>query len=67
MTDSAKSVSKGGFLGFIERVGNKIPHPIFIFLFLIAVTMVPCQHLEEPDAVHSARRCADLHDRNRRV
>ncbi|MGN0838735.1 MAG: AbgT family transporter [Pyramidobacter sp.] len=40
MTDSAKSVSKGGFLGFIERVGNKIPHPIFIFLFLIAVTLV---------------------------
>lgn len=40
MANSGKKVSSGGVLGFIERIGNKIPHPIFIFLFLIAVTLI---------------------------
>lgn len=30
----------GGFLGWIERVGNKIPHPAMIFLGLIAIVIV---------------------------
>ena len=25
----------GGFLGWIEKVGNKVPHPALIFLGLI--------------------------------
>ncbi|MAP96183.1 MAG: hypothetical protein CMK07_14650 [Ponticaulis sp.] len=29
-----------GFLGFVERAGNKLPDPVFIFLFLIVVLMV---------------------------
>ncbi len=30
----------GGFLGWIERVGNKIPHPAIIFLGLIVIVIV---------------------------
>ena len=28
-----------GFLGFVERTGNKLPDPVFIFLFLLVVLM----------------------------
>ena len=27
----------GGFLGWVERVGNKIPHPFILFLWLIVI------------------------------
>ena len=30
----------GGFLGMIERVGNKVPHPVLMFLYLIAGVIV---------------------------
>lgn len=40
MSDSKKMVSSGGFLGWVEKIGNKIPHPIFIFLFLILLTII---------------------------
>jgi len=30
----------GGFLGWIERVGNKVPHPAMIFLGLIVGVIV---------------------------
>ena len=29
-----------GFLGFVERVGNKLPDPIMIFVYLIGILMV---------------------------
>ncbi len=29
-----------GFLGFVERAGNKLPDPVFIFLFLLIILMV---------------------------
>lgn len=29
-----------GFLGFVERAGNKLPDPVFIFMFLLVVLMV---------------------------
>jgi aminobenzoyl-glutamate transport protein len=29
-----------GFLGTIERIGNKIPHPAIIFLGLIAIVVL---------------------------
>jgi aminobenzoyl-glutamate transport protein len=32
--------SPGGFLGWIERVGNKVPHPVIIFLGLIVGVMI---------------------------
>ncbi len=35
-----KAFTSGGFLGWIERAGNRIPHPIFIFLFLIVITLI---------------------------
>lgn len=30
----------GGFLGWVERVGNKIPHPFILFLILIVVVWI---------------------------
>ncbi len=38
MTDSKKKTS--GILGWIERVGNKIPHPFMLFLYLLIVVGV---------------------------
>jgi aminobenzoyl-glutamate transport protein len=35
-TDSASSASSRGILGWIERTGNKLPDPVFIFVWLIA-------------------------------
>src|ERR1041384_1528671 len=30
----------GGFLGFVERVGNKLPDPVLLFVLLAAVLAV---------------------------
>jgi aminobenzoyl-glutamate transport protein len=35
----------GGFLGFIEKVGNKVPHPVVLFLGLIALVIILSQLL----------------------
>jgi aminobenzoyl-glutamate transport protein len=35
----------GGILGFIERVGNKVPHPVILFLYLILGLIVLSQVL----------------------
>lgn len=37
---AAESERTGGFLGWIERVGNKVPHPAIIFLGLIGGVIV---------------------------
>jgi len=43
---SAKSAAKengasgGGILGAIEKVGNKVPHPVLMFLYLIIGVIV---------------------------
>lgn len=37
VTDGA---SGGGFLGLIEKIGNKVPHPVMLFLGLIALVIV---------------------------
>jgi len=36
----AEQEGPGGFLGWVERVGNKVPHPAMIFLGLIAIVIV---------------------------
>ncbi|SFC54649.1 aminobenzoyl-glutamate transport protein [Alkalibacterium subtropicum] len=39
MSDSEKNTNKG-FLGFIERVGNALPHPVIIFIILALAIIV---------------------------
>jgi aminobenzoyl-glutamate transport protein len=39
-TDAAVAARQKGFLGFIERVGNVLPDPIMIFVWLIGLLMV---------------------------
>ncbi|GEK90307.1 aminobenzoyl-glutamate transport protein [Alkalibacterium putridalgicola] len=39
MGDSEKNTNKG-FLGFIERVGNALPHPVIIFIILALAIIV---------------------------
>jgi aminobenzoyl-glutamate transport protein len=38
--ESPAAPSKGGFLDVIERVGNKVPHPVLMFLYLIIIVIV---------------------------
>ncbi|MEM7768435.1 MAG: AbgT family transporter [Pseudomonadota bacterium] len=41
MTDSAMAADgPKGFLGMVERVGNRLPDPVFIFFYLIAAVVV---------------------------
>ena len=37
---SKKTRKKGGVLDFIERVGNKLPHPYILFLWLCLILAV---------------------------
>ena len=37
MTEKKKT---GGFLGWVERVGNRIPHPFMLFLFLLIIVAI---------------------------
>jgi hypothetical protein len=36
--------SGGGLLAAIEKVGNKVPHPVILFLYLIAFHHSELQH-----------------------
>jgi len=36
MTEAAAAERQKGFLGFVERTGNKLPDPVFLFFYLIA-------------------------------
>jgi aminobenzoyl-glutamate transport protein len=36
MTEVAAAERQKGFLGFVERTGNKLPDPVFLFFYLIA-------------------------------
>lgn len=38
--ETIRPARQRGFLGFIERVGNKLPDPTIIFLYLIIVLMI---------------------------
>ena len=36
-----EEIKKGnGFFAFIERTGNKIPHPVYLFIWLWAIAML---------------------------
>ncbi len=35
-----KPGNQSGFLATIERVGNKMPHPAILFLYLIVIVLV---------------------------
>ena len=32
--DGQAAEKNGGFFSFIEKVGNKIPHPVYLFIYL---------------------------------
>ncbi len=40
MAEASKTSSTKGFLGWVERSGNKLPDPVFLFFYLIIVLMV---------------------------
>lgn len=37
---TAQPAENRGFLGFVERVGNKIPHPLALFLWIVGIVLV---------------------------
>ena len=39
MADTTETTQKG-FLGFVERTGNRLPDPVFIFIYLIGILLV---------------------------
>jgi len=39
-TTKAEKPKSGGWLGTIERIGNKVPHPVLMFLYLIIGVIV---------------------------
>ena len=45
MSEAGESSVQKGFLGWVERTGNKLPDPVFIFFYLIiagiAVLIIP--------------------------
>ena len=43
----------GGLFGLIEKIGNKVPHPVLMFLYLIIGLMV-LSHVLFPTAAKSA-------------
>ncbi len=61
MTDTSMGRSQKGFLGFVERAGNKLPDPVFLFFYLIfgiiAVSVV-CEMLGV-SAFHPTQTNAD--------
>ena len=40
MTDAPTAGAQKGFLGIVERVGNKLPDPVFLFFYLILILVV---------------------------
>ncbi|MEM9017018.1 MAG: AbgT family transporter [Verrucomicrobiota bacterium] len=38
--DTESDSTQKGFLGFVERTGNRLPDPVFIFVYLIVILMV---------------------------
>ena len=40
MSESNQSAAPGGFLGTVERVGNKLPDPAMLFVGLLIIVWV---------------------------
>ena len=40
MKNKVTASTQNGFLGFVERAGNRLPDPVFIFVFLIGILLV---------------------------
>ncbi len=40
MTDTAAPATNKGFLGWVERTGNRLPDPVFIFFYLAIILVV---------------------------
>ena len=40
MADTETASSQKGFLGFVERTGNRLPDPVFIFVYLIGILIL---------------------------
>ncbi|MEM7385631.1 MAG: AbgT family transporter [Verrucomicrobiota bacterium] len=40
MAETETASTQKGFLGFVERAGNRLPDPVFIFVYLIGVLLV---------------------------
>ena len=40
MNDTTAAIERKGFLGWIERAGNKLPDPVFLFFYLIVALVV---------------------------
>ncbi len=40
MSDTPTTMKAGGLLGWVERVGNRVPHPVMIFVYLIVIVVV---------------------------
>ncbi|MGD1979496.1 MAG: AbgT family transporter [Akkermansiaceae bacterium] len=40
MKKSEPNSAQSGFLGYVERVGNRLPDPVFIFVYLIGILIV---------------------------
>lgn len=40
MTNTETAPTQNGFLGYVERIGNRLPDPVFIFVYLIGILIV---------------------------
>lgn len=43
MSDQTASSDQKGFLGWVEKTGNKLPDPVFIFFYLVIALMIVSQ------------------------
>jgi aminobenzoyl-glutamate transport protein len=61
MRDTKTDSTQKGFLGFVERTGNRLPDPVFIFVYLIGILVVisvTCS-LTGVSAAHPTQLAAD--------
>jgi len=40
MASATQAQTQTGFLGWVERTGNRLPDPVFIFFYLIIALVV---------------------------
>ena len=40
MASAAQARTQKGFLGWVERTGNRLPDPVFIFFYLIIALVI---------------------------